>query len=175
MAAEVERIEAAAGRAGVAPADIQVRPQEDFTWGLVGVNPGDVLMAMEEGDGARARSAGATVRIKLPNVAAYERLRDAVETAETSVGPVEYSLSDPAGAQREARADAVLRARAEAEDYARTIGMRVGRLVRVSARGDAEALAVMEMLRVVNRADVPPDVVETKFRLAADFALVPTR
>jgi uncharacterized protein YggE len=175
VAAEAERIVAAARRTGVPAADIRLSPREDPRIGFVGMDP-ELLMTPETAAAQPRRHwANAFVQITLREPGRFERLRDAIETAETVVpGPV-YGLRDPERGKREARSDAIRRARAEAEDYARGIGMRVGRLVRVSARDFSDQWVVAEMMRLVSPDSRPPASVETKIALSADFALVPNR
>ncbi|HEX8063221.1 MAG TPA: SIMPL domain-containing protein [Allosphingosinicella sp.] len=175
LASEVDRIVAAARKAGIAAADVQVTPREDPRIGFIGIEP-DLLMAAEgQTVQPRRHMATALVQITLRDQNRYERLRDSIETAETVVPAPVYSLHNPERGEREARADGLRRARVRAADCAGTIGMRVGRLVRVSAREASEQWIVVEMMRMMSPDGRSPTSVETKIAIAADFALVPNR
>jgi uncharacterized protein len=77
-----------------------------------------------------------TVSIRFRDVAKSGGVLDALvaEGANQIDGPA-LSLSDPDAALDEARADAVKRARAKAEQYARAAGMRVERIVSIAEAG----------------------------------------
>jgi uncharacterized protein len=96
-----------------------------------------------------------------------------------------YTLSDPVAARRAARADAIARARAQADDYAAGLNMRVARLVRISERsgpsfmemmmggisgGDAGMAALQR--EMVENPDSAEGVNTIAF-LGVDFALAP--
>jgi hypothetical protein len=175
--AETGRILAAAGRAGVAAGDIRVNPAQDLRAGFVGNGFADEALMGVDAPGARApqHTATASVEIRLRDPEAFRRVRDAVETAEASVPQPVFTLSDNAAALREARADALRKARAEADDYARALGMRVGRLVRVTAAGGPEHEAYFELMVMMGRDAREARTVETRVNVSAAFALVPNR
>lgn len=173
LAAEIDRIVAAARKAGVAASDVQVSAREDPRTALMGFDP-DMLMAAE---GAviqpRPHSAASLVQITLREPDRFESLRDSIETARTTVpGPV-YSLRDADRGAREARIDAIRKARAEAEDYAANAGMRVGRLVRIGVHDVSEQWVMVEMMRRLSPGGGLPTSVETKVSLSIDYALSP--
>jgi uncharacterized protein len=174
LAAEAKRIIAAARGIGIPAADIRVSPREDPRIGFVGIEA-DLLMSPETATQPRRHWANAFVQITLREPGRYDRLREAIETVETVVPAPVHGLRDPQRGKREARSDAIRRARAEAEDYAHSIGMRVGRLVRVNARDFSDQWVMAEMMRMVSPDPRPPGSVETKIALSADFALVPNR
>jgi uncharacterized protein YggE len=173
LAAEAERIAAAARNAGIAPADIRVSPREDPRLAFMGLDP-DVLMASEgAATQPRRHSATALVQITLREPGRYESLRDSIETVQTAVPAPVYSLRDPDRGVREARTDAIRKARAEAEDYAAKVGMRVGRLIRIGVHDVSEQWVMVEMMRRLSPDGGAPTSVDTKVSLSFDFALVP--
>jgi hypothetical protein len=174
LASETDRIAAAARKSGLAAADIRVSPREDPR--IAFVSEPDPLMVAEGANSLPKRhSASAFVQITLRDLGRYESLRRSIETAQTAVPLPVYGLADPDRGKREARADAIRRARAEAEDYAASIGMRVGRFIRVSAHEIPDQWIIMEMMRMASPDGRPPTSVETKISLSADFALVASR
>lgn len=174
-AALIERVAAAARSAGVAPAD--VRPStRAWRVGFVGNEIPDMSLP------AAMRPAGKTessaLEIVLRGSTRVENVRTAVEQAgaDQVSGPV-YDLESDAAARRAAKEDAVNRARAEAEDYARALGMHVVRILRVSERvapypnpEDMESLYA-----AMGLGGASADEIETSVRIAVDFALAPGR
>jgi uncharacterized protein YggE len=176
VAAEAERIAAAAKGLGIPAGDVRFVPNDSSRMGLVGVDP-ELLMGMTEEDGAprpKRHVSSGIVEIRLAAADGYERLRQAVETEATAVPSPAYSLSDPEPASREAQSDALRRARAEAEDYAKHLGLRVVRLVRVSARR-SEYSEMVELMGLMRPTQASDGVVETRVAIGADFALGPAR
>lgn len=177
-AAQAERIAAALRLGGVAPADIQV---EEGTVGL-GFVGNESLAASAEALAAQPvatpKTASYTVDVRLRDPAAFERLRLAAEKAGASTVPrPSLALADERPARQAARADAVRQARADAESYARTLGLRVGRTVRVSEKSSASEIGGMSsrvIMRMVGGAPpVPAGKVETTVVVDFDFALLP--
>jgi uncharacterized protein YggE len=94
------------------------------------------------------------------------------------VPPPDYELADDRAARRAAKADALAKAKEEADAYAAMLGMRVSRLLRVGERGAADMTDPSEILAYVKAARAGGGVtderkVETTVRLAVDYALVP--
>ena len=174
---ETGRILAAAARAGVAREDMQVHPAQGMRAGFVGNGFADESLMGVDALPARAphHTATAAVEIRLRDPNSFDRVREAVETVEASVPDPVFTLSDRTAAWREARADALRKARAEADDYARAIGMRVGRLVRVSAASVPEHEAYLELMLMMGREARDARTVETRVNVSAAFALVPNR
>lgn len=173
LAAEAERVIAGARRAGIEGGDIRVVPR-DSPMGFLGPDAEAMLaFSAEEGAQKRRHVHGASVEITLRDPSRYESLRNSVETAETAVPAPLYSLRDPARGERAAKADGLRRARAEAEDFARSTGMRVGRLIRINAAQGGDYTAMATMMRMMRPGISASGTVETKSFLSVDFALLP--
>jgi uncharacterized protein YggE len=104
-----------------------------------------------------------------------EPVRDALEQVDVDgTISVVYELDDDSQARRAATAAALAEARADAQDYADAMHMRVARIVRVSERmGQAEAgwtvlSSMMMAVRGARDSDVRVDA-----HVAVDFALAP--
>jgi len=115
------------------------------------------------------------MRLRLRDATRFAELRTALEQAGAIniVGPV-YQLVDDSAARREARLDALAKARADAEQFAGTQNMRVVRMVRFSEATDAQA----EMMRMMmnqfgGRASGSPSQVETSVNVTVSFSLAP--
>jgi hypothetical protein len=90
-------------------------------------------------------------------------------------GPT-FSHSSPDAARARARADAVRKAQAEATAYADALGMRVGRVLRLSQRGAFEMEAGSGIVVTgsrINRTPVEPGEISTEVQVWIDYALVP--
>ena len=177
LTTETSRIVAAARRAGVSAGDIQLLPAEGPRAGFVGNEAFEVIGvdALPPALRPAQQSASAAVEIRLRDPEGYDRVRDAIETAETAVPAPVFSLSDREAATREARADAIRKARAEAEDYARAMGMRVARLVRISAASGSDYDVYYQIMLNVANVGRDPRIVETAIGISAAFALAPIR
>jgi uncharacterized protein YggE len=177
-AAQAGRIADALRAAGIAPADVLVEEGERVM-GFVG---NEALTANAEMQAAHPEAAPKgvatyTIEVQLRDPAAFERLRSAAEAAgATSVARGAFSLADDSGARHAASADAVRRARMDADAYAKTLGMRVGRIVRVTERsgenGDGNAQP-MFMRMMTGGNSLAAGKVETSVTVDVDFALVP--
>jgi uncharacterized protein YggE len=138
------------------------------------------MMAMDEVPPSPAASGQAQMEIVIRNV---ERVA-AVQQALSGHGiyafggvPV-YALNDAAAPRRQARAQAIQKARADAEAYAASLGMRVVRIVRVTERigldglslfvSEANALARLFSPSLLLGPDIP-----TMVAVGVDFALAP--
>lgn len=126
-AARMARVLAAVKRAGVQPRDVQtshvsLSPQYRYADGKPPVVTG--------------YQATNSVSIRFRDIAASGAILDALvaEGANQIDGP-NLSLDEPDAALDEARADAVKRARARAELYARAAGLTVARIVSISEAG----------------------------------------
>jgi uncharacterized protein YggE len=171
----VERLKSAVRSSGAADAEVQ-RPGSSARVGFVGnETPGWSVYA--PGAQPAGKTHSAILEIRLRDATQIEDVRAILEDAgaEQVVGPM-YALRDDSGARRLARADAVRQARSQAEDYARSLGLRISRILRVSERpGPYADPADMEtmMAAVYGISDASPDEIETKVRIAVDFALAP--
>lgn len=169
-AALIQRVRAAAQSAGVAPGD--VRPStRGWRLGFIGNEAFDASLP------AAMRVAGetetSTLEIHLKDASRVEAVRAAVEQAgaDQVTGPV-YDLAEDSAAHRAAKQDAVSRARLEADDYARALGMRVVRILRVSERVAPSNPEDMDMMYVaMGLGGASADEIETRIRIAIDFAL----
>lgn len=116
------------------------------------------------------------------------RLRSLDRASEIIGGLFEAGANDVSGplfelddetrstALERARADAVAVAGIEAESYARALGMRIARVIRVSERSSWSDLGepiIVTGARVLSRPPVEPGEIETNVQLWVDYALVP--
>ncbi|WP_166040001.1 SIMPL domain-containing protein [Sphingosinicella sp. YJ22] len=129
--AEVQRVRSMALAAGIGAADIDdsgAPPPMIMTVPSIPRDPA-------AGPPPRIERQQRSIVIRTRNVAAAEALADALREDDDArvVGPT-FSVSDETPAQRRASADAIAVARAEADNYAAALGMRVERVVRVTER-----------------------------------------
>jgi uncharacterized protein YggE len=177
VVAQAERVAAALRTAGVAAQDVRILE----TGRNVAMFGGDEALAiMSEGQAQQATPStdSRTIDVRLRNPARFERLREAAEAAgASSVSRPAYALNDEVPVRTAARADAVRKAREEAAAYAQVLGMKVGRILRVSERGVDQTLAQMQlMMRSLGMADgVDEGQVSVQVTVSVDFALVPAR
>jgi uncharacterized protein YggE len=93
-------------------------------------------------------------------------------------GPPVYALADAAAPRRQARAQALQKARADAEAYAASLNMRVARILRVTERTGLETLALLAsepsmMMRTFGGGGVNGPDIQTRVVVGVDFALAP--
>jgi uncharacterized protein YggE len=179
--AAAERLVAAAKSAGIRASDVE-RTSGPSALGFVGNEAFDEgaagwsVLASQMSRGEKTVVSGVKLRLRDPS--RFVAVRAALEKAgaENVPGPV-YSLTDDSEARRLARADAIKAARVEAEQYATAVGMRLGRLLRVSERspGDAARLATeQQLLRLMTGASGEREgQITTKVVVGVDYALVP--
>lgn len=162
---------------GVAPRDVQteelsVRPQFDKT---------DEERANEESRSARIVGYIATnsVALTLRDLGKAPDIVNALfEAGANNVRGPDFSLSDPAPAQRGARRAAVAAARTQADEYASALGMRVSRVLRVSERGTFEQEGGQSITVTgsrIPRSPVEPGEITTRITVWIDYAMVPAR
>jgi uncharacterized protein YggE len=178
-AAQAERIVAALRAAGVASADMRAYEPSHRRFGFAGNEameaPGEVGAALAD---IQPKAASRTIEVRLRDPATFDRLREAAEVAGAGnvAGPV-YTLSDEAPARAAAKADAIAKARQQADAYARTLNMRVGRILRVSERGSPNVFSVQQMQgwmqEMMGKSGPDDGRVETTVTVSVDFALVP--
>lgn len=126
-------------------------------------------------------TASSSIVIRLRDMGRIEALHNALAEVEGghsfyAGGPV-YTLNDPRPPRTEARMRALAAARADADDYAAALGMRVARLVRVTDRVGVDLLGLMMSeggrRAVTGASDTSgPDVV-TVVPIGVDFVLAP--
>jgi uncharacterized protein len=170
-----DKVVAAARAGGVEAGDIRIIAPRNRI-GFVGNEAYEMTVAL--GGEARPRVYSSTVEIRLRNPARFAELQRGLEAAgATDVPDPMYSLTDDTSARRAAKAQAIASAREEADAYARTLGMRVSRVVRVSERASSyvyDAETMQEMFRAVTgSASANDSEVETVVRIAVDYALAP--
>jgi len=93
-----------------------------------------------------------------------------------TVGGPTFSLSDSKPAERQARTAAVAAALEEAETYASALNMRVGRVLRVSERGDFDEEGgeyIVVTGSRIRRTPIEPGELTTRVNVWIDYALVP--
>ncbi|HEY0012198.1 MAG TPA: SIMPL domain-containing protein [Allosphingosinicella sp.] len=183
----IRRVTAAARAAGVASADIDLgQPQvssDEYDLGMnlsvAEFNTGDIdVDAPAE---TLTRYGRSTLSIRVRNAAAAARLKDALNAVEhVTVHSVEYALDDDSAARRDARADAVRRARADAESYAASMNMRVARVLRVTERvGSSFTGALLSGNSALQRelegreTDPGDGTIRTYALVGVDYALAP--
>ncbi|BCI70914.1 SIMPL domain-containing protein [Sphingomonas paucimobilis] len=147
-AARMQRVLAAVKRAGVADRDIQtatVQLQPQYRYGE---NVPPVITGYQ---------ATNTLSIRFRDIAKSGSVLDALvaQGANQIDGP-NLSLDNPDAALDEARADAVKRARARAELYAKAAGMRVLRIVSISENGENAGGPERPMMLRAMAADAMP-------------------
>ena len=147
--AAVRRVTAAARAAGVAPGDIDAGTimMGDDPY-LMTTNGTDMLLNAADSMADAAMSGThygiTTIVIRMRDPRAAAGLQSSAGDIE-NVGAVsiEYALDDDSAARREARADAVRKARADAEAHAASMNMRVARLLRITERTGTDIMSLM--------------------------------
>ncbi|HZF95823.1 MAG TPA: SIMPL domain-containing protein [Allosphingosinicella sp.] len=176
---QIRQVSAAARAAGVAAGDIRV--------GTVRTGGGEADILNDLASGTSTTTSGGrastTVTICLRSLGGLERLRERLGLIEgVSVGEPAYSLDDDSVARRQARADAIRRARADADAYAATMNMRIVRVLRVTERGGFdfmsamfgnENLLVRQMEGRMGGRGSSGSQIETVALIGVDFALAP--
>jgi len=148
----LQRINAAARAAGIAAADIDAGavqvstdPYASYSEAMYentvsDMNASDAMMNMTAVPGHTA-TASVSIRFRSPAAAApLQRTLAALENV--TAGEPAYQLDDDSAARRTARAEAVRKARVDAETYAATMNMRVARVLRVTERTGLDLLAL---------------------------------
>jgi hypothetical protein len=117
------------------------------------------------------------LEIRLRNLDRASEILDAMIAAGANrAGGPAFSLADDTAARRLARQRAVAEARAEAEDYATALGMRVARVLRVSERSPGYRTDTSGIVVTGSRSrgtPIEPGEVRTEVRVWVDFTLVP--
>jgi hypothetical protein len=183
LQSEVDRFTGAARAAGVSPADIRVIPGASSATSL---RVFDVEAPPPPGESAVPSPpeyhVESLVVVRLRNLERASDLQDLLtpegESMLRSTGSLRYELIDDSAARRAARTQAIANARASAEDYAAAVGMRIGRMIRVTERAglDFAAMMVTEIeaaQQLGERSAAQEAQVETRAIVGVDFALVP--
>jgi uncharacterized protein YggE len=164
-AARVERMLAALRRAGVEERDIQTSS--------INLNP-DYHYEENRPPRLIAYQASNTLNIRFRDIANSGRILDALvaEGANQISGPM-LTLDRPEAALDEARANGIARGRARAELYARSLGMRVVRVVSVSESGGYAPPPPMPMAeRMVATGGADTKIVPGEQKLQVTLAMV---
>jgi len=151
-ATRMERVRAALKRAGIADRDIQTS--------TVSLNP-DYRYAENQPPQLTGYSATNTVNVRFRDIKATGKILDALvaEGANQINGP-SLTIDKPEAALDEARTRAIANGRARAELYARSLGMRVVRLLSVSETGGYGGGPVPMMARgAIAQMDAKTEVV----------------
>ena len=125
--------------------------------------------------GADRRWGHGSLRLRLRDASRFAEMRAALEEAGALniVGPI-YQLADDSAARRRARADAMSRAREEADQFARSQDMRVARLLRFSEASDNQAEAMRTFMAQFGGGIAGgTSEVETRLPVQVAFALAP--
>ncbi len=180
--AKLARINAALAAAGIAPADI------DSGSVSIGFNyaelSSELVLAAAAGGWSGNNPGGgptamATLRITIRDLGRLAAVRELLEANDLMVAAPVYSLADDSAARSAARAQAMQKARAEAETYAASLNMRVGRIMRITERIGLEGLNLLvtdsaAFGRLFTRMWRPSSrEVETMIAVGVDFALAP--
>ena len=151
-ATRMERVRAALKRAGIADRDIQTS--------TVSLNP-DYRYAENQPPQLTGYSATNTVNVRFRDIKATGKILDALvaEGANQINGP-SLTIDKPEAALDEARTRAIANGRARAELYARSLGMRIVRLLSVSETGGYGGGPVPMMARgAIAQMDAKTEVV----------------
>lgn len=135
------------------------------------------MEAAQQGDAKPKRSSSLAVTVTFTDMSLLRRVQGLLDQkdAVTLESPA-YELSDNRAARRAAIADAIQKARADADAYAASLGMRVARLIRVRDQ-DAQASPFGDygelVQRFVQQRSASSGKVETDVRISVEFALAP--
>jgi uncharacterized protein YggE len=149
-AARMSRVLAALKRAGVADRDVQtanlsLAPQYRYTQ-----NEAPVITGYQ---------ASNNVTIRFRDIGKAGTILDAlVATGANQINGPDLMIDDPAAALDEARVDAMAKAKARAELYARATGLRIKRILSITEAGDMPR-PVPVMMRA---AAAPPEYADSK-------------
>ena len=148
-AARMERVRAALRRAGIADKDIQTSS--------INLNP-DYRYENNQAPVLTGYQASNNVSVKFRDIRNSGKILDALvaEGANQLNGP-SLTIDKPESAYDEARIKAIAAGRARAELYARSLGMRVVRLVAVSEGGGNYPRPPMPMLQMAAKAERSAD------------------
>jgi uncharacterized protein YggE len=126
-AARMARVREALRRAGIADRDIQTSN--------ISLNP-DYVYATNQPPKLSGYSASNQLTVRFRDIASTGKILDAlVEEGANQISGPNLSIEHPEAALDEARAKAVAAGRARADLYARSLGMRVARIVSVAETG----------------------------------------
>ena len=162
-ATRMERVRAALKRAGVGDRDIQTSN--------VSLNP-YYRYVENQPPQLTGYNASNTVNVRFRDIKATGKILDALvaEGANQINGP-SLTIDKPEAALDEARAKAIANGRARAELYARSLGMRVVRLLSVSETGGFGGGPVQMMTRDMAQASAKTEIVPGEQQLQATVTM----
>lgn len=181
--AKLARVVAAVRAAGIAAEDIDAgRVTTSVGYPLVTAEMAIATAAARtatEAEPTRTATGNATLTITIRNVDRVEPVRDVLAANEVeSYMPPDYRLVENSAQRREARLQAMRKARADAESYAASLNMRIVRVVRVTERLGLGGLGL-----IASEADTVGNLfsrswrrspeVDTIVTVGVDFALAP--
>lgn len=177
--AQMNRVMAALKQAGVADKDIQT---SNLSLNPIYAQPKRLPDgSYEEGQqriiGYQATN---TVSVRQRKLADTGKVIDAlVKAGANQVNGPNFMLAEPDAAQDEARIEAIKKARARADLYARAAGLRVARIVSISESGGYRPMPVMYMRKeamdvaAAPPAPVAPGELEMNIDVTVQFELAP--
>jgi uncharacterized protein len=185
--ATAARVAAAARAAGVAPGDIaagEISVDQTLSTDIYAMNASYEANLAEAAPETHYASAAVVITVRSAaavTVPALVRTLSAIEHVEA--GSPQYRLDDDRAARREARARAVQNARADAESYASSMGMRIVRVLRATERTGLDAMPMMltennALGRFIQEGPGGSNrdaQIETYAILGVDYALAPAR
>jgi len=166
-AARMERVRAALKRAGIADRDIQTSN--------VSLNP-DYRYAENQPPQLTGYNATNNVNVRFRDIRSTGRILDALvaEGANQLNGP-SLTVDKPEAALDEARAKAIANGRARAEVYARSLGMRVVRLLSVSESsgyaGGPIPMARGDIAQMAAKTEIAPGEQQLQVTVSMSFEL----
>ncbi|HEV2568431.1 SIMPL domain-containing protein [Sphingomonas sp.] len=147
-AARMDRVIAALKRAGIADRDIRTAN--------ISLSP-QYRYANNEPPVITGYQASNSVTVRFRDIARSGAVLDAlVATGANQINGPELGLDNPAAALDEARADAIAKARARAELYARAAGLRVKRILSISESAFEMPRPMPVMLRTMDVSEAAP-------------------
>lgn len=156
-ATQMKSVLAALKAAGVADRDVQTA--------TISLNP-QYRYAENQPPVITGYQASNSVSVKFRDIARSGNILDAlVKQGANQIDGPNLSIDQAEAAQDEARVDAVKRARARADLYARALGMRVDRMISLSEGGDGGAPGPMPVMMVRAQAKDSTEVVPGEQRV----------
>lgn len=139
--AKIARIEQALQEQGLAPSVLSPVPDGEPPLSITTIEVGPVAGSGEEADPVSKRPTFSTLWAKTLTVGSSAKataIKAALKKIGVMIGSETADLDEAslASAQREAKAKALRTARADAEVYAKEMGLRVNRIVRISEAGN---------------------------------------
>ncbi len=161
-AEQMARVVAAIRKAGIAERDVQTSG--------INLNP-QYRYAENEAPRITGYQASNTVNVKVRDIARLGQVLDALaaQGANQINGP-SFQIDDPEPVQDEARVAALKKAQARAETYARSLGLRVRRIVSISEGGGGgfHPVPVMAMAKADRLESTPVSPGETTLSVSLD-------